>query len=94
MGAIPNPIPKNQIMKAVNKKHQVRVTRAVNWLMKHNEFNSKRDHIENNLECEEYESKEWRQINKKCEDSWDKYQDYTSELPKREVEQIEKSELY
>jgi hypothetical protein len=77
-------------MKAINKKHQVTVTRAVNWLVKHNEFNSQRDYIENNLECEEWESKEWKAINRKCENSFDKYLDYTSELPKREVAQIEK----
>lgn len=81
-------------MKAINKKHQSVVTNAVNWLTKYNKFNTERDTIEGNLECESYESKEWRRINKKCEDSFNKYEDYASELPKREVEQIEKSEIY
>ena len=79
---------------ALNKKHQVRVTRAVNWLMKHNEFNSARDFVYDNLEEDIYYSKELNQIDRKCENSFNKYLEYTSELPKREVAQIENSELY
>jgi len=79
---------------AVNKKHQVRVTRAVNWLMKHNAFSSARDFVYDNLEEDIYDSKELNQIDKKCEHSFNKYLEYISELPKREVAQIENSELY
>ena len=80
---------------ALNKKHQSTVNKAVNWLIKHNEFDRQRDIIANDL-CgwEEYESKEWRAMNRKCQNSFDKYEEYTSELPAREVKQIEKSELY
>lgn len=78
-------------MKAINKKHQSMVNKAVNWLIKYNQFNDQRNIVEGNFDCD---SKEWRKINKKCEDSFNKYEDYASELPKREVEQIEKSEIY
>ena len=79
---------------AIKSKNQAMVNKAVNWLIKHNAFNNSRDIISDNLECEEDESKEWRQINKKCEDSFDKYQEYCEELPRYEVNNIEKSELY
>lgn len=81
-------------IKSITPKNQTLVNKAVNWLIKHNEYNSQRDLISDNLECEEYESKEWKSINRKCENSFDKYLYYMSELPKREQQKIEKSELY
>lgn len=81
-------------IKSITPKNQTIVNKAVNWLIKHNEYNSQRDLISDNLECEEWESKEWKSINRKCENSFDKYLEYLSELPKREQQQIEKSELY
>lgn len=79
---------------SITKKNQSMVNKAVNWLIKYNEFNTQRDFISDNLECEEDEYKEWKSINRKCENSFDKYLDYMSELPKREQTQIYKSELY
>jgi len=79
---------------SITPKNQSMVNKAVNWLIKYNEFNTQRDFISDNLECYEYESKEWKAINIKCENAFDKYLDYMSELPKREQAQIEKSELY
>jgi len=81
-------------VKSITPKNQTLVNKAVNWLVKHNEYNTQRDFISDNLECEEWESKEWRQINKKCENSFDKHLEYFDELPRREQQQIEKSELY
>jgi hypothetical protein len=81
-------------IKSITPKNQTLVNKAVKWLVKHNEYNTKRDLISDNLDCEEYDSKEWRQINRKCETSFDKYLEYIDELPKREVKNIEKSELY
>ena len=81
-------------IKSITPKNQTLVNKAVNWLVKHNEYNTQRDFISDNLECEEWESKEWKQINKKCENSFDKYLEYFDELPKREQQQIEKSKLY
>ena len=42
-------------LKCINLKHQVTFKRAINWLIKHNEYNDQRDHISGHLECEEYE---------------------------------------
>lgn len=76
-------------MKAINKKHQAIVNRAVKWLEKYNEANNQRDIADGNGD-----EKLYRKYDRMCEKTWDKYEECTSELPKREVEQIEKSELY
>jgi len=81
-------------MKAKTKANQSNLNKAIAWLVKYNAFNAKRDVIYDNLECEEYESKELRRINKKCEDSFDKYECYCDELPAYEVARIEKTELF
>jgi hypothetical protein len=73
------------------KKNQVNLNRAIKWLEKYNAFNILRDEIEGQ---QENETSEWRRINKKCEDSFDKYQDYCNELPAYQVKLIENSELY
>ena len=39
-------------------------------------------------------AKAYRKADKKCIDSFDKYLEYLSELPKREVANIESSEYY
>jgi len=97
-GSIP-PHSLNQIIMkitAIKSKNQSLVNKAVNWLVKHNTFNNERDVISDNLEeyCEEEDSKWWRIMNKKCEDSFDKYQECCEDLPQYEVKNIEKSELY
>ncbi len=79
---------------AHNKMHQSNVNKATQWLEKHNAFNTERDRIEDSLEGYPDEDTAWRRINKKCEDSFDKYLFYMDELPKREQDQITKSELY
>jgi hypothetical protein len=81
-------------MKAKNKANQGNLNKAISWLKKHNAFNDQRNVIYDNLECDECDSKEWRRINKKCEDSFEKYECYCDELPAYEVARIEKSELY
>ena len=81
---------------AIKSKNQTLVTKAVNWLVKHNAFNNTRDLVYDNLDenvCE-YDSKELRQIDRKCEHSLNKYSEYCEELPKYEIKNIEKSELY
>lgn len=74
---------------ALNKRHQVTVNRATNWLVKHNVANDMRDLADNNDD-----EKMYNKYNRICENTFAKYEEYTSELPKREVEQIEKSVLY
>ena len=76
-------------MKAINKRNQALVNRAVKWLEKHNEANDQRDIADGNGD-----DKAYRKYDKLCEKTWDKYEECISELPKREVNQIEKSELY
>ena len=80
---------KNIKVKAINQIHQSKVNRACQWLIKYNEANDQRDLADNNGD-----EKMYRKYDRLCEKSWDKYEDYTSELPSREVAQIEKSELY
>ena len=78
-------------LKCINTKHQVTFKRAINWLIKWNNFNNLRDKIEG-----EYgeDCKEWRAINRKCEHSYDKFLTYLEEMPKREQKVILKSHLY
>jgi len=76
-------------MKAINKKHQAMVNRAVKWLEKYNEANNLRDMADGTGD-----EKLYRKYDRMCDKTWEKYEECTSELPKREVEQIEKSELY
>lgn len=81
---------------AIKSKNQSLVNKAVNYLIWYNTFNNQRDVISDNLEeyCEEEDSKWWRIMNKKCEDSFDKYQECCEDLPQYEVKNIEQSELY
>lgn len=74
---------------AVNKKHQSSVNKAIKLLTKYNELNDKR-----NLADDTDDQKLYRSLNKQCETMFDRYLDVRNELPKREIAQIEKSELY
>jgi|14_taG_2_1085336.scaffolds.fasta_scaffold39518_2 hypothetical protein len=76
-------------LQAKNKKHQVNFKRAINWLIKYNSFNDLRNIAEG-----DGNEKEYNRINKKCENSYDKFLDYMEELPKYEQNKIYKSELY
>ena len=75
---------------SITPKNQSLVNKAVNWLNKYDAYNTQRDFISDNLDCDEEDSKEWRQINKKCEVSFDKHLNYLEDLPKREQNNIEK----
>jgi len=79
-------------IKSITPKNQKLVNKAVKWLVKYYDFNTKRDYISDNLDCEDDESKEWRAINRKCEKAFDKYLDCLWDLPKREQINIEKRE--
>ena len=76
---------------AVNKKNQSKVDRACRWLIKHNEVNAKRD-LESDTNGED--TAKYRRLERVCEASFDKYLTWCDELPKYEVKNIEKSELY
>ena len=76
-------------MKAINKKHQGTMTKAIAWLIKYNDFNDQRNICDDNDD-----EKGFRKFDKKCESSYDKFLEYMDELPKREQVRIYKSELY
>ena len=76
-------------MIALNKKHQAKVNKAIYWLTQHNEADRQR-----NISDSAGNEKNYRAWDRKCEKTYNRYLDDTSELPAREVKQIEKSELY
>jgi hypothetical protein len=79
-------------MKAKNPKNNKNFNKAVQWLTKHNILNDQRTLLEDTSEAEYVEdTTAWKRINKKCEDSFDKYMDYCYELPKTDVKTIEKT---
>ena len=79
----------NVTITAVNKKHQKQVNKAVKALINYNNLNDLR-----NLAYDECDDKLTERFDRKCEAAWDKYYDARFDLPKREVDQIEKSILY
>lgn len=74
---------------SVNKAHQSKVNKAVKYLVRYNNLNNLRDKADNNGE-----EKEYNKLNRQCEIVFDNYLEVVLELPKRERERIEKSELY
>ncbi len=76
-------------LQAKNKKHQANFKKALSWLIKYNTYNDLRNIAEG-----DGNEKEYNRINKKCENSYDKFLDYIEELPKYEQNKIYKSELY
>jgi hypothetical protein len=80
---------KNMTITAVNKKHQKQVNKAVKCLIAYNNLNDLR-----NLAYDDCNEKLTEKLDNKCAIAWDKYYDAIYDLPKREVDQIEKSDLY
>ena len=80
---------KNMTITAVNKKHQKQVNKAVKCLIAYNQLNDLR-----NLAYDDCNEKLTEKLDNKCAIAWDKYYDAKFDLPKREVDQIEKSDLY
>jgi len=76
-------------LKAINKQHQVKVNRVVKALVKYNALNDLRDKADNDGDMKAY-----NKYDRQCSNAWDKYYDLRDELPKREILNIEKSELY
>ena len=84
-------------LKAINPKHQSMVNRCITWLCKHHEYNRERGLAYDAMGGEDFDdsvAKAYRKADKKCISSFDKYLEYLSELPKREVANIESSEYY
>lgn len=76
-------------MEAINPKNQTTVNKAIQWLEKYN-----RADILRNVADGEGNEKEFNKHERECEKAFNKYLEYTSELPKNQVNAIEKSELY
>tara|TARA_R110000868_G_scaffold220501_1_gene471758 strand:- start:788 stop:1021 length:234 start_codon:yes stop_codon:yes gene_type:complete len=74
---------------SVNKLHQSKVNKAVKYLVKYNNLNNLRDNADSNGD-----EKEYNKLNRQCEIVFDNYLEIVYELPKRERDRIEKSELY
>jgi hypothetical protein len=70
---------------AINKKHQALVTRASKWLAKYNEANDLRNEADDSGD-----DKAFKKAEALCEQSFNKYLEIASELPKRELANIEK----
>lgn len=70
---------------AINKIHQSKVNRAVKTLLKYNALNDLR-----NIADDNGEEKLYKKLDKNCLNTFDKYLDIVSELPKREKALIEK----
>lgn len=77
------------MLKAVNPKHQKAVNKAVKALMSYNAYNTLRDKVDG-----EGDDKAFKKYDRLCESAFDKYLDIVGELPKRERDNIEKSEIY
>ncbi len=79
-------------VQAINPKHQTSVNKCVQWMEKYEKANDMRNMAEDNTECDYLEDdKEWRKWNRQCERAYDKYLDYTYDLPKRELDKVEKA---
>jgi hypothetical protein len=73
-------------IKAINKKYQSKVNKAVRTLLNYNHLNDVRDKADSSDDKTSY-----RIANRMCEKLFDTYLEVCSELPKREVAQIEKA---
>ena len=81
--------PYNIMIQAINKKHQKQVDKALRKLVRYNSYNNLRDIADG-----EGVDKTYKQLNKLCEKLFDEYLEIVSELPSREVKQIETSKYY
>jgi len=76
-------------LEAIKSKNQGKVNRAVNWLVKHNDFNDQRDVAEGDGNLKLYDK-----VDAKCQTTYDKFEDAMWHLPKYEQTKIYKSKLY
>lgn len=76
-------------LQAIKPKNQGKVNRALNWLIKYNDFNNQR-----NIADGDGNEREFNRLDKKCLNTWDKFSEYLEELPKYEQNQILKSKFY
>jgi hypothetical protein len=70
---------------AKTKKNQSNLNKAIEWGLKHNAANDMRNRADDNGDLKAYKA-----ANKLCENTFEKYLDYLSELPKSEQKRVEK----
>jgi len=70
---------------AITKKNQTLVNRATKVLVKYNELNNLRDIADGDENLREF-----KKLDRKCAATFDRYEDVCFQLPKREINQIEK----
>tara|TARA_R110000868_G_C10674966_1_gene746970 strand:+ start:225 stop:458 length:234 start_codon:yes stop_codon:yes gene_type:complete len=70
---------------SITKKNQTLVNKAVKWLLAYNELNDLR-----NLADDADDVREFKKLDRKCAATFDRYEDICFQLPKREVNHIEK----
>jgi len=74
-------------IKALNPKNQSKVNKAVNALLRYYELNNLRDNADG-----EGNERAYKKYNRMCEQAFDKYLNYLTDLPKREQANIEKQD--
>ena len=77
------------MLTSINKKHQAKVNKAINWLIKYDAANTLRNQTDG-----DGDEKAYKKANRICGLTFDKYLDIVSELPKGEVKRIESSKYY
>jgi hypothetical protein len=80
---------KKTVMKAKTIKNQSLLNKVVKALEKYNQLNNLRDKADN-----EGNEREYKKLDNKCLNAFDKYLELLNELPKYEQTRIEKSDLY
>jgi len=70
---------------AATKRNEANAKKAIYWGRKYNQLNDARDRADG-----DGNERLYRQLDRQCESTFDKYQDFLSELPKREQAKIEK----
>lgn len=77
------------MLKAINKKHQSKVNKAVRRLISYNSYNNLRDMADGNGDDKAYKT-----IDRICGRLFNEYLEIIGELPSREIKQIESSKYY
>jgi len=72
-------------------KHATNVNKAIAWNTKYDMLSNERDVVDGKYEFPE-ETTEWKRINRKCENAYDKYCTYIDELPKYLQKLVEKGQ--
>jgi hypothetical protein len=74
-------------IKALHPKNQSKVNKAVKALLRYYELNNLRDNADG-----EGNEKDFKKYDRMCEQAYDRYYDYLTDLPKREQANIEKQD--